>query len=131
RVAGPMRDQPAEHRLADQSEVAKQVQRLVPYKLIRKTERCIVEHSVLGQDYGILQRAAADQTAGLKLFDFMIEAECPGRRNEFGIVGSGEFDLDALFPDQRMRKINVVLDGKCARWINAKRLAVLSKNEVF
>ena len=61
RVAGAIRNQPAQHRLANEGEVAEQVQSLVPNKFVRKAERRIVQDAVFGKNDRVFQRAAADQ----------------------------------------------------------------------
>src|SRR5262245_50884342 len=105
-----MRDQTAQYLLADQREVAKQIKDLVTDKLILKTERCVVEHARLCQHDRILQRPAADQTVRLQFFNIVVKTESPGRSDEIRVIGSRELNFKALFPNQRMRKIDIVLD---------------------
>ena len=112
RMAGSIRHQPSQHRLADEREVPKQVERLMPHELILKTQRRIVEDSCLRQNDCVLQRAAADQAVRLQLLHLMIEAEGSRGRNEIRVAGTGELDVEALLSNQRMWKIDVAFDAE-------------------
>src|SRR5262245_17573788 len=100
-------------------------------KLIPKTQRRIIEHAGLRQHDRVLQRAAANQPVRLQFFNIVIETERSCRGNEVGIIRPGEFNMKALFPNQRVRKIDIVLYRECFRWINAERLLAILQNEFF
>src|SRR5262245_2730591 len=100
-------------------------------KLVLKPKRRVIEHAGLRQHDRVLQRAAADQSVRLQLFNIVIKAECSGRRNEIGIIRSREFNMQALLPNQRVRKIDIVLNRECFRWINDKCLVTVLQSEFF
>ena len=58
-VSGPVSDDMATHRVAQQGEVAGEIQHLVPDKLILEPESR-VENTILTQDHGIFQAATFD-----------------------------------------------------------------------
>src|SRR5207248_7527816 len=131
RMAGAIGNEAAQDGLADEGEIAKQIERLVPDEFVRKTKGRVVQHSRFGKDDSILQRSASHETARLKLFDFMIKTERTRRRNEVGIIRSGQLDLETLLSDQRMRKVDVILNRERIRWVDAERLAAVFENEFF
>src|SRR5262245_31066024 len=100
-------------------------------KLIPKAKGRVIELAGLRQHDRVLQRAAANQTVRLQFFNIVIKTEGSRRRNEVGIIRLGEFDMKALFPNQRVRKIDIVLYRECFRGINAKRLLAILQNEFF
>src|SRR5215475_4657228 len=100
-------------------------------KLIPKTQRRIIEDAGLRQHDRVLQRAAANQPVRLQFFNIVVETERSCRGNEVGIIRPAEFNMKALFPNQRVRKIDIVLYRECFRWINAKRLLTVLQNEFF
>src|SRR5207253_7451484 len=79
----------------------------------------------------VLQRSASHEAARLKLFDFMIKTERSRRRDEIGVICSGKLDFETLLSDQRMRKVDVVLNRERVRRIDAERLAAVLQNEFF
>ena len=79
RVTGAIRRQPAEHLLADQREIAEEVENLMTDKLIRIAQRGLVQHAVFGEHDRVLQRAASDQTGLLKRLHLMVETKSPSR----------------------------------------------------
>ena len=81
RMAGAVCRQTAKNLLADEREVAKEIENLVAYELVRIAQRGLVEHAVFGQHDRVLERSAADQARGLKRLDFMVETERSGRRD--------------------------------------------------
>src|SRR5439155_12711991 len=131
RVSGAIRNQPAQHRLANESEVAEQVQSLMPDKLVRKAEGGIVQDPFFGENDRVLQRAAADQTASLQLFHFVIEAERSGWRDKLRVVVSRKLNVEVLPADQWMREIDVVLHTEARRWVDAQSLIAIFENKLF
>src|SRR5436309_1846269 len=88
RMAGAIRNQFAQHRLANEGEIAEQVEGLVPDKLVRKSEARVVQHPFLGENDCVLQQTAANQTVSLQLLHFVIETERPRGCDEVRVVGS-------------------------------------------
>ena len=131
RVAGFVRDQSAQHRLADQCKIPEQIENLVTHELIRKPQRSVVQHPVSREHNRILQRSTANKTAGLQFLNFVVEAERPCRRDEVRIVRSRELDVQALLADQRVREIDIVTDTERIGRINAERLFAFLQNELF
>src|SRR5437773_5014764 len=121
----------AEHRLADQGKIAEQIESLVANKLIRESQRRIVQHARLREDDRILQRSSTDKAARLQFLNFIVEAERPGRRDQVGIVRSRELNVEALFTDQWMSEINIVPDAERIRRIDAERLLAFIEDELF
>src|SRR5215470_7449744 len=131
RVPCAIGNEPAHYRLADQREISKQVEHFMPDKLIRKAKGRVVEHAGLSQHDRILERAAANQAARLQHLDLVIETERSSRRDRISVVAARQFNLQALFPNQRMRKIDIVLDREFFRWIDTERLFAIFENELF
>src|SRR5262245_6328673 len=131
RVARPVRRKPAQNRRSNQREVAEQVEGLGTDEFIGKAEGRVVEHSGLGKHDRIFERTTAYQTAGLQLLHFVIEAERACRRDAVRVIRSTKLHMKALPSDQRMREINVVLNGEGVRRVNAKSLSVLLQDEFF
>ena len=131
RMTGAIRHQAAQHRLSNQRKITQKVERLVPHKLVRKTQRRIVQHARFGQHDRIVQRPAPDQAARLQPFHFMIKAEGSGRRNGVRIIRALKFNFKALLADQRMRKIDLILNGKYVRRIDAEGLLAFLSRQIL
>src|SRR5262249_16675575 len=108
-----------------------QIQRLMPDELVRKTERCVVEHARLGQHNRVFQRPTSDQTTGLKLLHLMVETECSRRRDEVRIIRTGKSNVDALPPDQRMGKIDIILKREVVGRVDADRLIAIMEHKLL
>src|SRR5262245_37240342 len=128
-MPGPICRESPQNRLPDQSKVAKEVQCLVTDEFVWKTQRCVIEHAGLGKHDCVLERPATDESARLKLLYFVIETERSSRRNKVRIIRSCELDLQALLSDQRMYKVDVVLDRKSVRGIDAQGFSALFQDE--
>src|SRR3989442_1683341 len=122
-------NQAAQDRLPDQGEIPQQIESFVPYKLVGKTKRGIIQHPGFGENNRILERSAPDQTAGLKLFHLVVKTECARRRDTFGVIRAYQLDLDALLSDERMWKIDGILDAKGMGRVDAQRLLTLLEHE--
>src|SRR5438105_1507584 len=58
RMPGSVCHQTSEYRLTDQGKIAQQVKDLVPHKLVRKSQRGIIQHTCLGKHDRVFQGAA-------------------------------------------------------------------------
>src|SRR5206468_4071493 len=129
RVSRAIGNQAAQHRLADQGEISEQVEGLVPNKLVGETKRGIVQHTGFRKHNRVLERSAPDQTTGLKLFHVMIKTECARRRNGFSVIRSGQLNFDTLLSDERVWKIDVILNAKGIGGVDAQRFLALPEHE--
>src|SRR6188768_836128 len=102
RVPGAIRPQAAEHRLPDEREIPEQVENLMPNELIRISQRSLIEHAILRQHDGILQRSPSYQTRRLQGFDFMIETESPRRSDKTAVILRSDLHFKFLIPNERM-----------------------------
>src|SRR5262249_38810584 len=130
-MAGFIGDKAAKYWLADQGKVTQQIESFVANKLIWEAQGGIVQHTRLCEDDCIFQRSAADKAAGLQFLNFMIEAESASRRDEIGVVRSGELDIEALSSNQGMGEINVIPDTESISRIDAQRLLAFIEDELF
>src|SRR5712692_4364525 len=80
-VAGFVGLDAAEQRQARQREIANQIQRFVPSKLVGKAQRP-VHNPVVGENDGVLERAAANETHGLERLDVTLETESSRSRQK-------------------------------------------------
>jgi len=131
RVAGPVSDQAAQHRLADQCKVSKQIESLMTNELIRKAKRGIVQHAGLREHDCIFQRSTPNQAAGLQFLNFMVEAEGSCGRDQVGIIRPSELDVQALFTNQGVGEINVVSDTERIGRVDAQRFLAFIKDELL
>ena len=99
-VSGFFGDDVTEKRLADQRQVADEVERLVAAAFVGEAEAAGVEDGLAVEAYGIVQRGAANQTHVAHLVEFVFEAESAGGSEFGGVVLGRDFHLDRLAPDQ-------------------------------
>jgi hypothetical protein len=131
RVSGAIRNNPSLNRLADQRKVPEQIENLMPYEFIRKSERRFVEHSLLRENDGILQRATSHESAGLQLLHFFIEAKRPCRCDKVGVIHRRNFHFKLLIADQGMRKADFILDAETLRRMDSDGFRILFEGKGF
>lgn len=123
RVAGFAGFDAGEQGEADEGEVADEIESLVAAEFIGIAERA-VHDAVLGEDDGVIERAAADEAHGAEGLDIGFEAEGAGAGENLaeGIGVNDHFDF--LLADERVGKINVAADAKFVGGIDADAAAV-------
>jgi hypothetical protein len=123
-VAGFAGFDAAEERESNEGEVADQVEGLVAAKFIGIAEGA-VHYAVIGQDDGVIQRAAADEAHGAERLDIGFEAEGAGAGENLaeGFAIYEHFDL--LLADERVGEINVAADAELVGGIDADAAAVI------
>ena len=97
-MTAAIRHQAAQHGLSNQRKITQKVERLVPHKLVGKTQCRIVQHTRFGQHNRVVQRPAPDQAARLEPFHFMIKTEGSGRSNGFRIIRALKFNSRLCLP---------------------------------
>src|SRR5262245_39923391 len=83
RVTGAMRDQVADHRIADQGKVADGIENLVTDELVLEPER-VVEDAGLAEDDRVFERAAEGEAILAEHLDVLQEREGPRWRHFLG-----------------------------------------------
>jgi len=113
----------AEEREADEGEVADEIEGLVAAKFVRVTEGA-VHHAVFGENDGVIEGAAADETHGAERLDIGFETEGAGAGKNLaeGVGIDEQFDL--LLADEGMGEIDVTADAEFVGGINADAAAV-------
>ena len=79
-MAGAMRDEVADHRVADERQVADRVENLVADELVLEAQR-VVQHAGLAEDDRVLERAAERQAVLPQHLDVLQERERARRRD--------------------------------------------------
>src|SRR5688500_9465230 len=130
-VTRPVCNHPAKDRLADQREIAKKVEDLVADEFVGIPEGRFVQHSVLGQNNRILERAAAHKTAGLERLYLMVETERTRGCNQIAVIPGRDNDLALLMTDQRMLESDLILDAEVPRRIDRNGFALFFQLERF
>jgi len=129
-VAGLAGFYAAEKREANQGEVADKVEGLVAAEFVGIAEGA-VHDAVLGEDDGVIQRAAADEAHGAERLDIGFEAEGAGAgknlAERFGIYKNFDF----LLADQWVGKINVATDAEFVGGIDGDAAAVFDDFDGF
>ena len=101
-VAGALRNHVPQQRTANQSQIADQVQRLVPAALVGEAHSAFVKHRGLIETDGVFQRCATNQAHVAQLCQFVFKSECPCGRDLGGVVVGGNFHFQALMADFRV-----------------------------
>src|SRR6267378_1205110 len=108
---------------AQQRQIADQVERFVPDKLIGKTQRAVL-HSVFRDHDDVLFRSAANQSQVLHGFGLVQKSEGPGRRELPAIKIAGKIDLERLLADGR-READLVAHRVSIRRIRADKFVAV------
>ena len=111
-MASAVCGQAPENLLAHEREVSEEVENLVTHEFIRIPQRRLVEHALVGEHDRVFKRSATDQARCLESFDFMVETERPGRRDERAVVFRREFDLELLMTAQGMLESELGLQAR-------------------
>ena len=101
-MTGPLGNHVAQQRLANERQVANQVQRLVPAAFVIEAKAAWIEHAAAVEADRIVQRRAANQAHVAHLVQLVLEPESPRRRNLRGIALRRHFHLHRLPADQRV-----------------------------
>src|SRR6266849_448788 len=117
-VAGFVGLDTGEQRQASQREIANQIQRFVPSKLVGKAQRP-VHDAVVGENDGVLERAAANEAHGLERLDVALETESSRSRQEVAESIWPNQHLHFLLPYQGVREIHVAAHTKLIGRIDA------------
>src|SRR5258708_5253725 len=125
-VAGFVSFHSGEYRQADERQVADEIKRFVAAEFVGKAQRAI-HHAAIGQNDGIFQRAATDQSRGAKWLDITFETEGSRTRQQVPKSFREHDHFDLLLADQRMRKVDVALHMKIFGRIDADA-AILFNN---
>ena len=122
-VAGLAGFYAAEKREANQGEVADKVEGLVAAKFVGIAEGA-VHDAVLGEDDGVIQRAAADEAHGAERLDIGLKAEGAGAGENLAEGFGIDEQFDLLLADEWVRKINVAADAEFVGRIDTDAAAV-------
>jgi len=109
-VSGAVGFDVAEDALAEEGEVADEVEDLVADEFVREAQRRVVD-AVVGEHDAVLTRRAAYESHVEHGALLLEEAEGARGRNLFDIGAVGELDAQSLAADERMREIDGVTDG--------------------
>ena len=102
RVAGFFRDHVAQQRLADQRQIADQIQRLVAAAFVCEAQAAGIQDRLAIEAHGVFERRAANQTHVAHLVELIFETEGARRRDLGGVALRRDFDFEHLPSDQRM-----------------------------
>ena len=122
-VAGFFGDHVTEKWLADQGEVADEIQRLVAAAFVGEAEAAGVEDGLAIEAHGVVERCAADQTHVAHLVELVFEAERPRGSEHGGVILRRDFQLERLTPNQRMREEHFTGEQEAVGRKNADALA--------
>ncbi len=114
----------AQNALAEEREVADEVQHLVAHELVGEAQRRVVD-TVAREHNAVIARCAADKAHVQHRALLLEEAEGTGSGNVFHVAAVGQLDLEALAADQGMREIDSVADGVALSGIDADELLAL------
>src|SRR5713226_440072 len=117
-VAGFVGLDTGEQRQASQREIANQIQRFVPSKLVGKAQRP-VHDAVVGENDGVLERAAANKAHGLERLDVALETESSRTRQKMAESIWPHQHLHFLLTDKRVRKIHIAAHAELIVRIDA------------
>src|SRR5580704_15703425 len=101
-MPGSLGDYVPEQWLTDQSQVADQIQRLVPAALVRETQTIPVSDPLAMETDGVVERGSANQPHVTHLVQFVFEAEGSSRRDLLGIAFRRHLHVERLPSDERM-----------------------------
>src|SRR5262249_42353344 len=125
---GAVRDQVADHRIADQREVPDGVEDLVAHELVLEPER-VVQHARLAEDDRIVERAAEREPALTEHLDFLQEPERPRRRDFLDERLVGDLHRPRLVADERVVEADAVGDLEVVRRIQRDPLVALAQRD--
>ena len=120
RVPGAMRDDVADDRMADERQVADDVENLVTDELVLEPQR--VQHAGVANDDGVLERAAQRQAVLAQHLHFLQEAERARRRDALREALLGDPLGARLVAQQRMVEADRVADLEVIRRIDRDAL---------
>src|SRR4029078_5862046 len=88
------------------------VEGLVTYEFVGETEALGVDHPILAEDDGIVERGAEAEAARPELLDVAQEPEGAGPRQLLAEAVGGDIDGDRLPADERIGEIDLDLDAR-------------------
>src|ERR1035437_8784642 len=120
-VSGTIGLDVAKNVLAEQGEVADEVQHLVPHELVGVAERWVVNSSG-GEHDAVFTRDATDEAHVQHRALLLDEAKGPRRSDLLHVAAIGKIDLESFAANQGMREVNRVADRVPFRRIYADEL---------
>ena len=123
-VAGAVRHHVAEHRTAEQRQVADRVENLVADAFVFEAQR--VQHAGVADDDGVLERAAQRQPLLAHPLHFLQEAEGAGRGDVVGEALLGDPGGARLVAQQRVVEADGVADLEVIRRVDGDVLVALA-----
>ena len=121
RVTGAVRDQVADHRIADQREIADGVEDLVADELVLEAER-VVQDAGLAEHDRVVERAAERQAVLPQHLDVLEERERARRRDFLDERFFGDPQRPRLMPQERVIVADAVGDLEVIRRIERDAL---------
>src|SRR5690242_6662609 len=122
-VAGFFGDHVTEERLADEGQIANEVERLVAAALIDEAEAAGVENGLAIEADGVIERGAADQAHVAHLVELIFEAEGAGGSEFSGVFFGRDFHIQGLTTYQGVREEYFAGQQEAVRWKDADALA--------
>ena len=128
RVAAAVRDEMADHREADERQIADDVEDLVADELVLEAQR-VVQHAGLSEHDRVVERAAERQAALPQHLDFLQEAKRAGRRNLLDERLFRDLHRPRLMPDERVIEADAVGDLEVVGRIERDPLVPLGQGD--
>ncbi len=122
-VAGLFGNHVTEKRLADQSEVADEIERFVAAAFVGEAEAAGVEDGLAIEAHGVIERGAANQTHVAHLVELVFEAEGAGGSELGGVVFGRDFHIEGLTAYQGVREEYFAGEQEAVRRQDADALA--------
>ena len=128
RVAAAMRDEVADHRMADEREVADDVEDLVAHELVVEPQR-VIQHARFAENDRVVERSAEREAALPQHLDFLQEPERPRRSNLLDEALLVDLHRPRLVPEQRMVEADAVSDLQMFGRIERDALVTLRERD--
>ena len=121
-VAGALGDDEAAERMADQGEVADEIERFVTAEFVGEAERAVDDGGV-GKDEGVFVGTAADEAHFAHAVEVALEAESAGGSEQVAEGVAIDVKIDVLAADGGMREVDGAPDAEFFSGINADAAA--------
>jgi len=121
-VAGALGDDEAAKRVADQGEIADEIERFVAAEFVGEAKGA-VDDGVVGEDQSVFVGTAADEAHFAHAFEIALEAEGAGGSQQMAEGVAIDVQVHVLAADGGMREINGAADAELPGWINADTAA--------
>src|SRR5438132_1690812 len=110
-----------DHGTPDESEVAIEIEDLVPHELVAETQRPVHDTALI-QDDAVLHRTAASEARRAELLHVTHESECASRGDPAREVVVLRIEMEGLLANRRVRKIDSVFQHQAVRRHDANAL---------